>query len=384
LACPCPMSVSAIANYESRLSIIHPDQVNSSQNGAISWLSGRRRHGLSNHTSLIRSRRRCKNRLGVKGGGIMERGAFERLRGTASRAIALAFQSMRHWGDLQRLSDIPEPQLIQRFLRERPEIRRMVLTPLISARWDAKRRLEIIREHFRIVGQLGGVLAVGPGEFIELVNLSGIKPGLHATIDAPRWLLRDGILAVSLWLENKRIYTISFCLGYEGGWLVARVGGVQGVANNDAGALYRELTKAAAGIRPRDLLFEIFRSLCRHCGIVHILGISDTTRHHFSAYNTKWIGIDPVNASYDEAWRDRGGHLRDDGFFVIPTKASVRSDDQVPPKKRSMYRTRYRMLDYIAAELGETLALNPLIQQHPNLGHLTRPEATKLLTATHV
>ncbi len=307
-------------------------------------------------------------------------GAVRRAHKNASRLVALACETGRHWRQLNQLSQIPRPQLIHRFLHDRPEIRQTVLTPLISARWNATRRLDEIRNHFIAIGALGGILEVGPAEFLELINLSGIRPGLHATIDAPSWLLRDGILAISLWLGNRRIYTISFCLGYEGSLLVAHVGGLQGVQNNDDGLLYRELTKAAAGMRPRDLLFEIFRMLCRKWGAAHILAISDASRHHFSAYSQRWVGEDPVNSSYDHAWIERGGLLREDGFFALATTTPMRSVEEIPSKKRAMYRVRYSMLDRISAALHEALSDIPRFRQHPNHGQLTRPEATGLST----
>lgn len=295
-----------------------------------------------------------------------------------SRILALSCQTVRHRRDLKRLVDIPDPRLIRRFLDDRPEIRWRVLTPLISAQWNASRRLEVIRDHFIIVGSLGGVLTVGPDEFLELANLSGIAPGLHVAIDAPQWFLGEGCLAVSLWLRERRIYTISFCLGYEEGRIVVFVGGLQGVQDDEARPLYRALTKAAAGMRPRDLLFEIFRMLCRNWQATCILGISDSHRHHFSAYSRRWIGIDPVHTSYDEAWSDRGGELRDDGFFVLSVTAPVRPAQQIAPKKRAMYRSRYAMLDHICAGIDEVVLLPPTFRRHPNLGDLTRPETTGL------
>jgi uncharacterized protein VirK/YbjX len=70
--------------------------------------------------------------------------------------------------------------------------------------------------------------------------------------------------------------------------------------------------------------------------------------------------------NYDEVWRDRGGVERDDGFFELPVERQVREIEDVPSKKRQMYRQRYAMMDSIEQRLLSAL---------PTLKPVVRPEA---------
>ena len=294
----------------------------------------------------------------------------------ALRVAAVGFQTLRHARGAWQLSHVPPGSLFRQFIDSRPEIRGMVLTPLISARWDARKRMAVLRQHFAIVDRQGGVIAVEPDSHEELVNLGGIRPGFHATLDSPRWLLRDGFLTISLWDAARRIHMLSFCFGEDEGEPAAFVGGLQRGTQADGTALYRELTKGAHGMRPRDLLIELLRDICHAMGVRRILAVSDAVRHQRSAYSRFWIGNDPVKTSYDDAWIDRGGTLRADGLFDLPLAAPRRAREAIAANKRTMYMARYVMLDNIRTAVGETLAARKERITERNAGVPRRREAT--------
>ena len=254
----------------------------------------------------------------------------------------------------------------------------MVLTPLISARWGARKRLAVLTDHFAIVERQGGIVTVEPESWEELVNLSGIREGFHATLDSPAWLMRDGFLTISLWDGPRRSFMLTFCFGFDDAVPTAFIGGSQGVTTGDGGQLYKALTKAAFGLRPRDLAVELLRDVCEAMGIRRILAVSDAARHHHSAYSRFWIGTDPVKGSYDAAWIDRGGTLRADGFFDLPLATPRRTREELPANKRTMYMARYQMLDTIRAAVGESLAAPAQRITQRNRGVPARPEATGL------
>jgi uncharacterized protein VirK/YbjX len=113
---------------------------------------------------------------------------------------------------------------------------------------------------------------------------------------------------------------------------------------------YRVFTKSAFGTRPRDFIVEAFKMFCRELSIAEIRAISDL--------NTPDRGTDDFKLSYDEVWRERGGVYDGNGFFVIPVAASRRNEDDIPAKKRAMYRKRYSMLADIEKEIE--VRLNPM------------------------
>ncbi|MEP6786006.1 MAG: DUF535 family protein [Sphingomonadales bacterium] len=107
-------------------------------------------------------------------------------------------------------------------------------------------------------------------------------------------------------------------------------------------------------MRPRDLLIETFRMVCRHYGVVRILAVPDEGRVHRSTYSRARMN-DPVAMSYNAVWCDRGGTMSEDGFFDLPIVAQQRDRESIRQNKRAEYRRRYAMLDEIQTAIGLAL-----------------------------
>jgi len=152
-----------------------------------------------------------------------------------------------------------------------------------------------------------------------------------------------------LFIRDVRIFSLAFSLGRDSGELTAFVGAVQGCDIEGVADEYRDLTKATHGMRPRDLLFELFRMLCSLICVTKILAVSDEFRHHRSAYfggpNRQFF------KNYNEMWVDRGGQPASPMFFAIPVRGGRRELSDVPAKKRAMYRRRYETLEAIEQKL---------------------------------
>src|SRR6185437_8818486 len=126
-----------------------------------------------------------------------------------------------------------------------------------------------------VIDKIGGAIDFLPDDKIELLDLGDVVSGLHVVLDQPQWFLREGQLAINLFLEDVRIYTLAFSFFRQGKEIAAFVGGIQG--RNIAGILetYRDLTKASYGMRPRDLLIDILRMLCAELGVKQIFAVSN-------------------------------------------------------------------------------------------------------------
>ncbi|MBX9625128.1 MAG: VirK/YbjX family protein, partial [Gemmataceae bacterium] len=211
------------------------------------------------------------------------------------------------------------------------------------------------RRHPASIGRLGASqskvpgLPLGPDETRDLVDLGDHLPGLRMVLDRPNWFTREGQLALNLFTGPTRVFTLAFALRLEPD-LTAYVGALQGRSLDGVLDTYRELTRALHDMRPRDFLVEVFRALGRAVGVRRILAVSDACRHHRSPY-FRGKSVDG-SLNYDEVWRERGGRPLGDGFFELPVEAGRRAADEIPARKRSMYRKRYALLDRIEAELA--------------------------------
>jgi uncharacterized protein VirK/YbjX len=299
------------------------------------------------YTDSVRSDNLAKIDANSEGGAALN--LYGRLfRKTLSSAFCLVW----HLRALKPLLWAARESSLHRLLKARPEILMMGVTPYLAANWDARTRFDRIVDHCITVAAIGGLVDFPPDTIVSLIKLDQIGLQYRISLDQPRWFLRDGQLAISLWDGTDRIFSLQFCLSSREGKVIAYIGGLQGRVQKDHEPCimdrYRFFTKAAAGMRPRDFLIEIFTMLCQALGVTEICAVSD--RNH-----PQRLLSQDVKLSYDEVWHDRSGHDGGNGFFILPVSARRRSAVEIPGKKRAMYRKRYAMLDAIGAGLAAAL-----------------------------
>lgn len=271
------------------------------------------------------------------------------------RRIRYARDALGSSDALSLLLDAPPKSLLGRTVAGRPELLRFVQAPYINAAWDADTRIRTVVRHIDMLDRLGSSFGFDIEESLELLPLDMLGPDYHVVLDKPIWFHREGVLALNLFKSNLRLFSIAFAIDDAGGSPTMLIGGIQGRSLPNALDEYRELTRLAHGLRPRDLLIELLRMLARAIGATRMLAISDALRQHRSRY----FGPDtdrvlPLN--YDDIWRDRGGVEAADGFFALPVERQSRSEEEIPAKKRQMYRRRYELLDALEQTLSSRLA----------------------------
>ena len=253
---------------------------------------------------------------------------------------------------------------VGKIVDDRPEVLAFNRAPYLCAGWTVDERLA------RFVLHIDTLQHVPPLDFpvaqsINLMSLPEISETLHVVLDKPMWFHREGVLTLNLFDDNTRLFSLVFALEPAATGLRALIGGIQGRNLPAILDRYRLLTKDAHGVRPRDLIIELVRMIGRELHVTEINAISDRGRHMRHPY-FKRDTMRELPLNYDEIWRDRGGTPIDEWFFALPLHSDRRSDADINPKKRSMYRQRYTMLDSIAARLPDAFA---------SMAPVTRPDA---------
>jgi uncharacterized protein VirK/YbjX len=246
-----------------------------------------------------------------------------------------------------------ETPALQAIVRRRPSIVCAVSRPYINTAWHSARRLAVIREHYTLLSGALKVLDFDPAGRLTLAGLPLHAGKLDLVIDMPEWFAHEGELALNLFWNGRRIYSLVFSLGQDEGRLTAYVGALQGLRGSEARPIYRDLTHALHGLRPRELLLAVFRMLCGRIGVERVLAVSDHRRPSGSAY---FATRTEVFTSYDAVWLAHGGHQGREGFFDLPLTLARRGSDSMPGRKRAQYRRRYEMLDDLDAAVTRSLA----------------------------
>lgn len=155
----------------------------------------------------------------------------------------------------------------------------------------------------------------------------------------------EGFFSLSLRNQkNQRLYDIVFVFLNSEEMLATCI---QGPSGEHAQEWVKKLTKQLHGIRPMYLLLNALRLVCQqfHC---QLLGIPSNHQ-----VKKRWYGHQRTFFDYDEFWRDNGANLQH--YWQIPLIASKKSLDEIPSKKRSMYRKRYEMLNDLANSIQQIL-----------------------------
>ncbi|WP_027516198.1 DUF535 family protein [Bradyrhizobium sp. WSM1417] len=276
-------------------------------------------------------------------------------------SLALGLAILRHAHLLKRMLFARRASALGRYLRVRPEIIEIVYGRFISANWDAATKLNTAISHVETVEAIGGALGAEADIVTDLIELPE-GSGYRISLDQPRWLLREGQLALSLWGGPDRIFSVSFSLRADAAGLNAFIGGIQGrrqvEGEEDVLERYRRFTKCAHGVRPRDFILEVFKVFCKVIGVDHILAVAQAN-HPLSGKS------DGFSLAYDEIWQERGGQYDGHGFYALPIGFSTKAEDEIPAKKRSQYRKRSAMFADIEDRLSERLVKQRLERPRP-------------------
>jgi uncharacterized protein VirK/YbjX len=254
------------------------------------------------------------------------------------------FQAIRDW---YSISDNP---LLTLALKRFPLMSGAMYWPYINHTWPMQRRLAAIDQHFRMLSGPAAIIAHATFKEIELARLDEENAGLRLVLDKAAWFLREGEIVLNLFIHDQRIYSIAFSLGMDAGRPLLIVGALQGSNTEAAQEVYRHLTHALHGMRPRDLMMVALKLLCGELGISRIWAVSSDNRQH----NSPYFGDTHKNkilVAYNEVWLEHGGTALDNGFFEIPVSVRRKDMEQIPARKRANYRRRFQMLDRLALEI---------------------------------
>jgi len=232
--------------------------------------------------------------------------------------------------------------------------------PYISKGWEAPERLEAIASHYEVVArQFPRLLLLGREERLVLCDLCDLCAGSSLVLDRAIWFKREGELVLNLFQGDLRVASLAFTLRQADEGLCLFVGAVQGihkgVDSETSLNIYRELTKDFEGLRPRSLLLEVLKCLARALGVAHLYVVADQYRHHRHPYFGREKALD-VAANYDVIWEESGAIPSSrEGFFSLALPATQRAAEDIPAKKRAMYRRRQALLEEVFARLEAML-----------------------------
>jgi uncharacterized protein VirK/YbjX len=256
-------------------------------------------------------------------------------------------------GTLRAWFGIRDNPGLTQMLSNWPRTHGVLIGPYIHCGWPLAQRLHIIDRHYREAQRCAAIVTEAVSGEVELARFDERYPGLRLVLDKTTWFTREGEIVLNLHVDNARMMAIAFTLGEEAGQRVAYVGALQGAhasENFDPREMYRKMTHALHGMRPRDFLVSALRMLCTELRVARLYAVANDSRHHHHPYfgGTKKA---MHHMNYDEVWSENSGTRLDNGFFEIPVAYQHRDLKEISTHKRAAYRRRYQLLDAVGQDI---------------------------------
>jgi len=225
-------------------------------------------------------------------------------------------------------------------------LKEFIFRPYIHSKWNMERRLAAISMHYTLVKKYVPYFDLAGDDYRDLAKIEANGMSLRVVIDRPKWMRREGELAISIFHGIDRIYTAMILLSGSKDDMKLIIGNIQGDGRNVT-ELYKQLTKAFHGMRPRDILINVVKMIGNEIECTELLGVSDATHRSVTLFSSA-----KKQADYDSIWSENGGFLNvESGFFSMHAKVTKRTTEEIPSNKRSLYRRRYQLLDEVQAEI---------------------------------
>ena len=163
---------------------------------------------------------------------------------------------------------------------------------------------------------------------------------------------KEGLLSVMMDVDGVHLYQIIFWIAQRDSMPTLVIGAMQGPNTEDAQDFVREMTKRSHRFRTKNLILYMVQAVARALGIQRILAVSNA-----GYYANNHVRRDrKLKTDFGAFWEEVGGWLTvDPRFYELPLTLPRKTMEEVPTRKRAVYRRRFAFLDEVDAEIGERM-----------------------------
>ena len=178
-------------------------------------------------------------------------------------------------------------------------------------------------------------------------------PGWRAILKLAPGQRKEGLLSIIMRLENVELYQMMFWFNKNrSGEYALYIGAMQGPNVDHARDLVKDVTKRAHRYRTKNLILYMTQAVARVVGVTRIYAVSNQ-----GYYAMNHLRSDrKLKTDFGAFWEEAGGHVTDDPrFYELPLTERRKTMEEIPTRKRAVYRKRFAFQDDVDMQIAESI-----------------------------
>ena len=269
------------------------------------------------------------------------------------RALVFLVRGLLYWRQLQGLYDFFQETEERRALYARnPFPMEQATRAFFYAGSTVRTRVKLIQEHYAYLEQKlepTSFVSLGYDMAYEIWRAPETDMTWHAYLKFEPGQRKEGLLSVMMDVDGEHLYQIIFWIEQRGGQPTLVIGAMQGPNTENAQDFVREMTKRAHRFRTKNLILYMTQAVARALGIKRMLAVSNA-----GYYANNHVRLDrKLKTNFGAFWEEVGGWETDDPrFYELPLVYPRKTMEEVPTRKRAVYRRRFAFLDTVDEEIA--------------------------------
>ena len=269
------------------------------------------------------------------------------------RALVFLVRGLLYWRQLQRLYKFfQETEERCALYARNPFPMEQATRAFFYAGSTVNTRVKLIQEHYAYLEQKiepASFVALGYDTAYEIWRAPETDMTWHAYLKFESGQRKEGLLSVMMDVDGEHLYQIIFWIEQRDGQPTLVIGAMQGPNTENAQDFVREMTKRAHRFRTKNLILYMTQAVARALGIKRMLAVSNA-----GYYANNHIRLDrKLKTDFGAFWEEVGGWETDDPrFYELPLVYPRKTMEEVPTRKRAVYRRRFAFLDTVDEEIA--------------------------------
>ena len=268
------------------------------------------------------------------------------------RALVFMVRAVLHWNLLRTLYDFFQETAQRRALYQRnPYPLEQATRAFFYAGSTVHARVALICTHYTYLEERlseKDFIALGYDTPYVIWRSAELDMDWYAYLKFESGQRKEGLLTVMMDVGGAHLYQIILWIAQREGAGALVIGAMQGPNTEDAQDFIREMTKRAHRFRTKNLILYMTQAVARVLGVQRILAVSNA-----GYYANNHIRRDrKLKTDFGAFWEEAGGWETDDKrFYELPLTLPRKTMEEVPTRKRAVYRRRFAFLDEVDAEI---------------------------------